>query len=98
MVQKRSYSVVVITPDFESGNLSSNLGKTYLKTKWYKRSATGPITRGCQKNDPSFRCAFLAQSVERVAVNHKVSGSIPEGSVCVIAQCKLFGLYCFFDE
>ena len=25
----RSYSVVVITPDFESGNPSSNLGGTY---------------------------------------------------------------------
>ncbi len=70
MVQKRSYSVVVITPDFESGNLSSNLGKTYH--------------------------AFLAQSVERVAVNHKVSGSIPEGSVCVIAQYKLYLVYIVF--
>ena len=27
-------------------------------------------------------CAFLAQSVEHAAVNRKVSGSIPEGSVC----------------
>ncbi len=29
----------------------------------------------------AFHHAFIAQSVERVTVNHKVDGSIPSGSV-----------------
>lgn len=47
-----SYSVAVITPDFESGNPSSSLGRTYNEVA--QRQRTGPITRGVEaRNFPS---------------------------------------------
>ena len=62
--KKRSHSVVVITPDFESGNPSSNLGGTLIffcyklsdidvMSEWLRRWTANPLGSARAGSNPA---------------------------------------------